>query len=122
MRARKVADMDVCGCREFPRGTGLESHGSPNVPIAIAIILMPNALPSNGGAVIVSEDHTLNKWQELVESARARLAEVETIYTIEKAKVDSLQAMLFSRLREYFQERDRLGPPDMLDSVVAKQI
>jgi hypothetical protein len=72
--------------------------------------------------VIVSEDHTLNKWQELVESARARLAEVETIYTIEKAKVDSLQAMLFSRLREYFQERDRLGPPDMLDSVVAKQI
>ena len=45
MRARKVADMDVCGCREFLRGTGLESHGSPNVPIAIAIILMRQTLP-----------------------------------------------------------------------------
>ena len=43
-----------------------------------------------------------------VEVARARLAEVEAAYTIDKAKVDSLQASLFQRLRTYRQERDRL--------------
>jgi hypothetical protein len=43
-----------------------------------------------------------------VEAARARLAELEASYTIEKAKVDSLQAGLFQRLRISRQERDRL--------------
>ena len=43
-----------------------------------------------------------------VEAARVRLAELEASYTIEKAKVDSLQASLFQRLRIGRQERDRL--------------
>ena len=44
----------------------------------------------------------------LVDAARARLAELETAYTIDKARVDSLQAGLFQRLRTWHQERDRL--------------
>jgi DNA polymerase-3 subunit epsilon len=43
-----------------------------------------------------------------VDAARARLAELEAAYTIEKAKVDRLQALLFSRLRQQHQERERL--------------
>jgi DNA polymerase-3 subunit epsilon len=43
-----------------------------------------------------------------VDAVRARLAELESAYTIEKAKVDGLQARLFSRLRQHHQERERL--------------
>jgi len=46
--------------------------------------------------------------RELVDAARSRLAQLETAFTIEKARVDSLQASLFKRLRPYRQERDRL--------------
>jgi hypothetical protein len=67
-----------------------------------------DAFPSNGGALVNSNDLTLQKWRELVESARSLLAEVEATYTIEKAKVDSLQATLFKRLHVHCQERDRL--------------
>ncbi len=55
--------------------------------------------------------HELSDAKDLrarVEVARARLAEVEAAYTIDKAKVDSLQVSLFQRLRTYRQERDRL--------------
>jgi DNA polymerase-3 subunit epsilon len=44
----------------------------------------------------------------LVESARARLAELELEYGIEKAKVDSIRSRLFGLLRALYQERDRL--------------
>ena len=44
----------------------------------------------------------------LVDAARARLAALESAYTIDKARVDSLQASLFQRLRTWCQERDRL--------------
>ncbi len=44
----------------------------------------------------------------LMDAARARLAELETAYTIDKARMDSLQASLFQRLRTWCQERDRL--------------
>src|ERR1700730_5924999 len=43
-----------------------------------------------------------------VDAARTRLANLEADYTIERAKVDGLQARLFSRLRQYHQERERL--------------
>ena len=44
----------------------------------------------------------------LVDAARARLAELEAGFTIEKAKVEAMKARLFARLREHFQRRDRL--------------
>ena len=39
---------------------------------------------------------------------RARLAELEAGFTIEKAKVEAMKARLFARLCEHFQRRDRL--------------
>jgi hypothetical protein len=58
--------------------------------------------------VIPYENPDAKDLRARVEAARARLAEVEAAYTIDKAKVDSLQASLFQRLRTYRQERDRL--------------
>lgn len=59
-------------------------------------------------AVVIYEHPELPMLRALVEAARARLAELEAAYTIEKAKVDGLQARLFSRLRPLHQERERL--------------
>jgi len=56
----------------------------------------------------VDEHPELPKLRVLVDAARARLAELETAYTIAKARVDSLPAGLFQRLRKWCQERDRL--------------
>jgi DNA polymerase-3 subunit epsilon len=48
------------------------------------------------------------KARALVNAARARLAELQAAYTVQKSKVDGLQARLFGRLRQYHQERERL--------------
>ena len=50
----------------------------------------------------------LERWRQLVAVARAQLAEQETDYTREKSRVDAVQAVLFRRLREHYQKRDRL--------------
>src|SRR5438552_17921102 len=59
-------------------------------------------------SIAAYEDPSVKNLRALVKAARDRLAEIEATYTIEKANVDGLQAALFNRLREYFQERDRL--------------
>jgi hypothetical protein len=56
----------------------------------------------------VHENPEANDLRARVDAARARLAELDAAYTIEKAKVDRLQASLFKRLRPYREERDRL--------------
>ena len=56
----------------------------------------------------VPENRDPKRLRERVDAARGRLAELDAAYTIEKAKVGSLQASLFGRLRTYRQERDRL--------------
>ena len=50
----------------------------------------------------------LHRLRGLVDAARARLAELEAGFTVEKAQIGALKARLFSRLRPQFQERDRL--------------
>jgi DNA polymerase-3 subunit epsilon len=50
----------------------------------------------------------LEQLRQLVADARAQLAELETDYTKEKSRVDAVQAVLFRRLREHYQKRDRL--------------
>ncbi len=50
----------------------------------------------------------LEQLRQLVAGARAQLAELETDYTREKSRVDAGQAVLFRRLREHYQKRDRL--------------
>jgi len=59
-------------------------------------------------SIIIAEHSNPKELRALIEAARARLAEIEAAYTIEKAKVDRLQARLFERLRPLRQERDRL--------------
>ncbi len=59
-------------------------------------------------SLIVRELTDSKKLRALVDAARARLAELEVAYTIEKANVDALQGSLFKRLRVHSQERDRL--------------
>ena len=68
----------------------------------------PDAFPPQGAAVVVDEHPELPKQRVLVDAARARLAELEAAYTIDKARLASLQAGLFQRLRTWCQERDRL--------------
>ncbi len=58
--------------------------------------------------IVAHEESELNKLRALVDAARTRLAELEAAYTVEKAKMDGLQARLFGRLRQYHQERERL--------------
>src|SRR6266436_8039959 len=53
-------------------------------------------------------DPELEQLRQLVAEVRAQLAELETDYTREKSRVDSVQAVLFRRLREHYQKRDRL--------------
>ena len=50
----------------------------------------------------------LQRLRTLVEAGRARLAELEAGFTVEKAKVEAMKARLFARLREHFQRRDGL--------------
>ena len=50
----------------------------------------------------------LEELRQLVAGAWAQLAELETDYTREKSRVDAVQALLFRRLREHYQKRDRL--------------
>src|ERR1017187_7661316 len=50
----------------------------------------------------------LEQLRQLVAGARGQLAALETDYTKEKSRVDAVQAVLFRRLREHYQKRDRL--------------
>ncbi len=64
------------------------------------------AVAVNGLVIYVNPE--LQRLRTLVEAARARLADVEAGFTVEKAKVDAMKARLFARLRAHFQRRDRL--------------
>jgi DNA polymerase-3 subunit epsilon len=59
-------------------------------------------------ALVIYADPELEQLRQLVAGARARLAELEADYTREKSRVDAMQAVLFRRLREHYQKRDRL--------------
>ena len=66
--------------------------------------------PADGNAVglVVFGQQEVELYQRLVDAARARLAELELEFGIEKAKVDSVRSKLFAALRAYYQQRDRL--------------
>ena len=57
---------------------------------------------------IIYVNPELGQLRQLVASARAQLAELETDYTKEKSRVDAVQAVLFRHLREHYQKRDQL--------------
>ena len=58
--------------------------------------------------LVVFQQPEMELYQRLVEAARARLADLELEYGIEKSKVDSIRSRLFGALRAFYQERDCL--------------
>jgi len=58
--------------------------------------------------LVLFKNLELERLRVLIEAARGRLAELEASFTIEKAKVDGVQARLFQRLRQHCQKRDVL--------------
>ncbi len=62
--------------------------------------------PDRGLVLYVNPE--LHRLRGLVDAARARLAELEAEFTVEKAQIGALKARLFSRLRPHFQKRDSL--------------
>lgn len=74
----------------------------------VTVVVPEQANVSLTTAVVIYQNPELKELCVLVETARERLAQLEVTYTIDKAKVDSLQAKLFKRLRPFYQECDRL--------------
>jgi hypothetical protein len=62
----------------------------------------------HGKGVILYVHPGIERLRLLIASSRARLAELEAAYTSERTNVTALQAKLFQRLRQHFQQRDRL--------------
>ena len=58
--------------------------------------------------LVIYVNPELEQLRQLVAAERARLAQLEADYTKEKSRVDAVQAVLFRRLREHYQKRDRL--------------
>lgn len=58
--------------------------------------------------IVVYVHPDLQRLRGLIDASRARLAELEAAYTSEKNHVTALQAKIFQRLRQHFEERDRL--------------
>ncbi len=65
-----------------------------------------------GGAVqaglVIFQQAETEQYRRLVEAARARLADLELELGVEKAKIDTIRARLFTALRPLYQERDRI--------------
>ncbi len=67
---------------------------------------MPEDTAAAGIVIYTHPD--LARFQNLVTSSRARLADLEASYTSMKAAVSALQVRLFKALRTHYEERDRV--------------
>jgi DNA polymerase-3 subunit epsilon len=65
----------------------------------------PAGATGDGSLLLDPEEERLNA---RVAKAKARLAELEAAYTIDKRAVETAQSTLFGILRPYFQKRDKL--------------
>jgi DNA polymerase-3 subunit epsilon len=86
----------------------LEEASEPSLFVAWECARDPAAVAVAGRGLVLYVNPELQRLRALVDAARARLAELEAGFTIEKAKVEAMKARLFARLREHFQRRDRL--------------
>ncbi len=86
----------------------LEAAAEPSRFVAWECARDPAAVAVAGTGLVLYVNPELQRLRALVDAARARLAELEAGFTIEKAKVEAMKARLFARLREHFQRRDRL--------------
>ncbi len=64
--------------------------------------------PSLGSDVTLYRNLEVDRLQSLISSARSRLAELQSAYTIDKRAVDHIQAQIFELVREQYQARDRI--------------
>jgi hypothetical protein len=86
----------------------LEEAAEPSRFVAWECARDPAAVAVASRDMVLYVNPELQWLRALVDAARARLAELEAGFTIEKAKVEAMKARLFARLRERFQRRDRL--------------
>ncbi len=85
----------------------LENGGNKGTLTVPAIATTePDAATTVGIIIHIHPD--LPRFRALVAAARARLADLEAVYTSDKVKVSSLQARLFKHLRPHYEKRDRL--------------
>jgi hypothetical protein len=89
-----------------PEPTGAEAPGRRVFPEEPLERGAPTDASTIGALVLDPEEERLNT---LVAKARARLAELEATYTIDKRAVEAAQSILFGILRPYFQKRDKLS-------------
>jgi hypothetical protein len=81
-------------------------------PGAAAFQAVPEELGGPAGAaatVTLVTDPEEERLNARVAKARARLAELEAAYTIDKRAVETAQSILFGILRPYFQKRDKVS-------------
>ena len=86
----------------------LEAAAEPSLFVAWECARDLAAAVVAGRGLVLYVNPELQRLRALVDAARARLAELEAGFTVEKAKVEAMKARLFARLREHFQRRDRL--------------
>lgn len=67
-----------------------------------------NGLERDEPKLVIYNDPRTQEMSQRVEHARQRLADLEASYTSMKCSVSALQAVVFKRLRPYFEKRDRL--------------
>jgi DNA polymerase-3 subunit epsilon len=85
-----------------------ESKAEPSLFVAWECERDPVGATVATHALTLYVNPEVQRLRALLDGARARLAEWEAGFTIEKAKVETMKARLFARLREPFQRRDRL--------------
>jgi hypothetical protein len=95
--------------RTFAAGAGaskLPRQISPQTPTGGKDEAFAGADEGAPGEIVNNPDEERLKTR--VAQAKARLAELEATYTIEKRAVETAQSLLFGVLRPYFQRRDKL--------------
>ena len=93
---------------QLENGNGLEDAAILDLQIQELAEGLAGGVPAPAAGLVVFQQPEIQLYQRLVEAARVRLAELELEYGVEKSKVDSIRSRLFTALRTYYQERDRL--------------
>jgi DNA polymerase-3 subunit epsilon len=94
--------------KQLENGNGLEDAAMLDLQIQELAEGLAGGVAASAAGLVVFQQPEIELYQRLVEAARARLAELELEYGVEKSKVDSIRSRLFTALRAYYQERDRL--------------
>jgi len=84
----------------------LRSGDQAKVPVFLEPA--PEDEAKSGPGLVIYQDPEVKHYQALIESSRVRLADLEAEFGVEKAKVDSIRAMLFEALRSLYEERGSL--------------